>query len=112
MNCVRCSEEMISDWRWRESEHADKPRHAGRGLCHACRQVARRDGTIENYPRINMPRQELLEEVAFMVDGGTRSLRTMADHLGLQWGSIRDALLRAAKSGDETAISIRKVITP
>lgn len=109
MNCVECGEQMISDWRWRESEHAGQRRHAGRGLCHGCRHRARRAGTIENYPRVStaMSRQELIEEVQFLVDGGTRNLVTIAHEIGVKRDTLTLALRRAARGGDEQAIAIR-----
>ena len=113
MKCVRCDEAMISDYRWRESGAIEGTRrHKARGLCNRCYLRAMTAGTLDDWPRGTICRQELLEEVAFLVDGGARSLRTIANELNLKRPSIRDALLRAAKAGDETAISIRKVITP
>lgn len=78
-------------------------RHDGRGLCSVCYHRRRR----EFQGRLNMPRDAVLDEVAFAIEGGERNLDRLADWVGLSRDALTLALRRAERAGDERAREIR-----
>lgn len=63
-----------------------------RGLCNTCYKRHRDAGTIDQFPRLTKPRDELLSEVRHLMPGSTFEI---AERLGVTRGAIARAAWRA-----------------
>lgn len=109
--CLDCEIPMVSNSRARKMRAAGEwdPRkvraHHGQGLCSNCHQRQRRGPT-----RTKMPRAAVVEEVAFIIEGGNFSPASIALRLGLSRDAMMLALRRAARDGDTQAEALRQRI--
>jgi hypothetical protein len=78
-------------------------RHDGQGMCSRCYHRERR----ERIGRTKLSRDTVLEEVAFAIEGGERSLDRLAGWVGISRDALTLALRRAERAGDERARQIR-----
>lgn len=69
--------------------------HRARGLCKPCYATAYRNGTLIDYARTNRPREEVVEEVAFLLP--TRGAESTAAALGMTPAAIARACCRAGR---------------
>lgn len=77
--------------------------HAGRGVCTSCYSIRYVAGTIDELPRFRMSADELLEEWVDQREIGT-TVHEFARRLDRNHLSVRQALLRARKRGDERGV--------
>jgi hypothetical protein len=75
---------------------------AGRGLCSACHQRAKRDGTLIDYERRSVARDELLDEWEILRGDGC-TIPQAAPRLGMTVDALAKALDRARADGDPRA---------
>jgi hypothetical protein len=76
--------------------------HVSRGLCSACYPAVIRDDTLEQYPRLQRDRDQLLDRYAAMRAAmPNASLLTIAQHMGVPRSTLSQTLKRAAADGDE-----------
>ena len=68
-----------------------------RGLCEPCRQWATYHGLLDEYPRVNHTRADLLEDVAAMAASG-ETREGAARRLGIKPRSVEQALRRAGRT--------------
>lgn len=73
-------------------------RHEARGLCNSCYLLRTRDGTVIDYPRATLPRDDLLDDWVLLRD--VTNTHTAASRLGLTLEGFRTALYRARRAGD------------
>lgn len=64
----------------------------GRGLCGGCAYRCRREGTIEDWPRVKHSAEEVLEEV--LHSAGKRTPQEIADALDVTLGAVARSLHR------------------
>lgn len=88
IDCARCQHE--------------RP-HSSRGLCNSCARTARRHGELDQYPRLYLRRNELLEEWDFLRRAGTPPAQA-AHAMGMSCEAFERALYRAKKRGDARAV--------
>jgi len=75
--------------------------HAGRGLCSTCGASARRDGTLDRYPRLTRERGEVVSQVLHVRSTWPNaSVAQIADALGMTYGALEIALRRARADGE------------
>lgn len=112
MKCVRCEHPMMPDRAFRKATpeaRAGFRAHRGRGLCSACTQKARRDGTVIDSERLTMGSDILLEEcLILVVERGMTTTSDIAEVLGITKDALTHGIMRAAKAGDERAHIIRQ----
>jgi len=111
MKCVECGTEMVPDLTRRRALAAGKsslPAHRGRGLCAKDYSVAARAEALLDYDRNTADRDSLLEDmVTLVIDRGITDTTKLAEAAGMAKGTLTTALWRAAKAGDERAITVR-----
>lgn len=112
MNCVRCEHPMLPDQTYRKTAPEDREgfrAHRGRGLCSACMQKARREGTVLDSERLTMGSDILLEEcLILVVERGMTTTSDIAEILGITKDTLTHGLIRSARAGDERAHIIRE----
>lgn len=73
--------------------HPEHPSE-GRGLCYRCYQRARRRGKLADYPRVNRPAQDTLDDYELLRSEGYTKAQ-IADRLGMSLDALSHALWRA-----------------
>ena len=75
-------------------------RHAGRGLCVNCYETERSRQRLDQWPLLNRPGSELLEDWELLRDAGV-SIEQAAKRIGVTVVTLDRALHRAIRNGDE-----------
>lgn len=97
-----CGRALVSAGVRRARRPAGTHPHAGRGLCHRCWHQCQRDGVLEDYPRINRPTDEVLNDwTPLRLRGFT--IGQAAEQLGMSYGALERVLVLARKAGDPRA---------
>lgn len=78
-------------------------RHGGRGLCSPCYSRASRDGTLLDFGRATLSRDDVLDDWEVLREQGY-GRRVAAERLGMSLDAFDGALRRAARDGDERAV--------
>jgi hypothetical protein len=86
ITCARCREQK---------------KHCSRNLCGRCERQAYADGTLANYPRTTIPRQDIIEEMGSPAMRG-RSYVDIAVSMGMKPRSAMTSYWRARKAGHVT----------
>lgn len=71
--------------------------HRGRGLCNKCYNIARRSGTLEDWPLEKRPCIQVTEEVVWLVEQGEPAVR-WPGLLNMTTAAIERALYRAGRN--------------
>ena len=111
MNCIECGHAMMAQKQYEKAtvaERAGRRRHRGRGLCSACQARARRAGTLIDYERATLAKDEFVEEVYMLVfDRGVKTFKDLGTALGMTSDGVGQGLRVAARAGNEKAALIR-----
>jgi hypothetical protein len=75
-------------------------RHQGRGLCVNCYGTELNAGRLDQWPRMNRPGTELLEDWELLRDAGV-PLGQAAKRMDISLAALDRALHRATRNGDE-----------
>jgi hypothetical protein len=75
-------------------------RHLGRGLCVNCYGTEMTAGRLDQWPRMNRPGSEMLEDWELLRSAGV-SVEQAAKRIGVTMAALDRALHRAIKNGDE-----------
>lgn len=76
--------------------------HAGRGLCTRCHPAAHRAGTLIDFARHTLSRDELLDDWVLLRDEGLTYTQAAA-RIGMPVAALKRALNRARADGDPRA---------
>lgn len=75
---------------------------SGRNLCHRCYVRAATNDTLADYPRINRPADEVLDDwVPLRLRGCT--IGQAAEKMGMTYGALERVLILARRAGDPRA---------
>lgn len=103
--CVDCGATLVPSNQWRKLPPADRAElrvrgsreHAGRSLCHACWVRRKADGTVIDFERRSLNRDDLLDEWQHFTKSAptyTANVRLFAVHLGRSYPAVKRALTR------------------
>ncbi len=73
-------------------------KHKTRGLCASCYGIVRKQGCLENYPRLLRRAEDVVEDATELKNLGCSS-EEIARRLGMQWNSITLAFRRVQRRG-------------
>lgn len=78
-------------------------RHVSRHLCTVCYPAAHRDGTLEQYPRVQRDRDEVMAQYADLRSrwGALVTIAEIAEEMDIPRSTLSQTLARAARDGDE-----------
>ena len=96
--CAECATDMVP----RSDAASRVSTHEGRGLCPPCYRQATYTGRLDDYPRRNWSRDELLSEWELLRGEGHTRLQA-AERLGMSALTFDRALWRARAAGDPRA---------